>query len=299
VSPHFQRCVARAVSFHRPCANVRSLGIALALALALTPFQAQAQLFSDDAARRQASQNSEELETIKTLLRELRGDSESFSASINSLRAQNAALIQTNQTLQTRLREMVGRLEEMERQVQEAGSAGAAEVRAAAVRQGLRVEELERRLEAAEGEIANLRQEIKDQGNVLNEFSAFVTIPAEEEMYAAATDNFLAGEMQAAIDGFERILKLHPNGQFGANCRYYLGQAHLKLGNFDAARDQAQTLLNDYPNAAQTPDALLLVAMAYEGMGLAEQYEAQLRYLISEHPTSLAADQARQRITRR
>lgn len=262
-------------------------GLACLLFVASFAPAVRAQLFADEAARNAAGKNTEDVATLKALTRNMNAKLETLESQLAEARGRNASLAQKNQQLETRVRALNGSVEELRALVDRTGSDG----QVAARQQEIRVERLETSVETLVGEVGRMGKEFADMRQ-------FVTLPPEEEIYAAAYDAYLRDNMKAAIAGFLRVLKHYPSGKFGANCRYYLGQATLKQGEYDAARTHAQALLTDYPSSDKTPAAMLILAQAYLGLERGEEYEAQLNRLIEQHPTSLAADDARQRLAR-
>ncbi len=238
---------------------------------------AQAQLFTDDAARQKTRENSADITSIKNVLRDL-------NEKLDKMRQQNALLTQKNQNLETQLRQINGQLEEIQQQVTRGSDKSTTLLQAENVQLNKKVTELTQQLTDT---TANLQRQI-------NEMSQFMILPTEDELYTKASALFRAQDYTGAIEGFMRVLQHYPDGTFSASCRYWLGQAHLAQGNYADARDHVQFLIDSYPLSDKVPDSLLILAQSYRGLEQEETAQLQLQKLLEDYPTSLAADSARQ-----
>lgn len=259
-------------------------GIMLALSSAAPAVPtAWGQIFADEEARAQGVKNQDDIAAITSLLREL----DAKIKRLEQARTQTAALTQKTQQLETQLRTLNGKAEELAQLIKVSKRERNAALSAQRNKQEKHLADLHTALAAAQAQIAALQENLK-------ELSSFVELPPEETLYASAYAEYQRNDLQAAITGFNRVLRYYPQGQFAANCLYWLGQAHLAQEDFAAARNNAETLITRYPRGDRRADAMLIRARALSGLGDAQQAMLQLQALISEYPTSLAADSARQ-----
>ncbi len=64
----------------------------------------------------------------------------------------------------------------------------------------------------------------------------------------------------AAIEAFKAFLIKHPNSNYSANARYWMGQVFLVQKNTEAAEKQFALLIEEFPKASKTPQAKLKLA---------------------------------------
>lgn len=255
------------------------------LPAALVAAPAGAQLFTDGTAREQAEKNSSEIENIKNLLRDL-------NSSINTLekaREQFIVLTQKNQTMTQQVRQLGGRLEELERQLATTIQAQETGARTRRITLEKTLAETRDDLDAAQAQITIIQNQLQDA-------LAFITLPPENELYDIAYSDYQNNALSKAAEGFNRVLFYYPEGEFSIKCRYWLAQIYLQQKNYAAARENADILITRYEKNDLTAEALLILAEALSGLGFDAEAENQLRKLITNYPTSLAADSARQRL---
>lgn len=267
----------------RASRRLRRLGFLFFFLCAAAAPAGHAQLFADDTARKQAGENSAEIENIKILLRDM-NDS---LLQLRQMRQQVPLLTQKNQSLEAQVRALHGQVEELQQQLAAATRQNSTREQAAAAQQTQQIAALEQQLAEARAQLERVDRHLAD-------ISQFVTLPPEDELYAAAAAEYQKGNLVKAIAAFHRVLAFYPDGQFSANCHYWLGQAYLSQQNYADAGKHAQALLASAQPSDKAPAAMLILAQALDGLGSADEAQAQLRALIQQHPTSLAADSARQ-----
>ena len=255
------------------------------LPVALVAATAEAQLFADETARKQAVRNSNEIESIKSLLRELN----SSVQILEKARDQSIILTQKSQAMEQQVRRLGGRLEELERQLATTAKTQETDERTRRIA-------LEKTLAETKDELAATQVQINLLQTQLQDALAFITLPPENELYDTAYVAYQNNEFTKAAEGFNRVLFYYPEGNFGIKCRYWLAQIYLKQQDYAAARENADILLTRYEESDLTPATLLILADALTGLGLDAEAENQLRKLITTYPTSLAADSARQQL---
>ena len=248
---------------------------------------AWAQLFADEAAREQAVENAKKIKALEGVVR----DQNDIVQGIENRNADflKRATIQTQkiQGIEERLRSLAGRIDESQKRYESisADEAGEREKSLADIRQEmeglvLQMEELARQVSVVAGQ--------------MEELSESVVPPDEETMYVAAVDLFQGGDYAAAADGFSKVLRFYPDGEFGASAWYWLGESYLRSGDYERALESANQLIQKYPASDKQPEGYLIAARALLRIGRPEDAKTQLEIVIEEYPTSLAADKARQ-----
>ena len=237
---------------------------------------ATAQLFDDDIAREQAAKNAKQLENLAGALRGISKKADNLEKQNANLRKRTGAITQQIQEIDEKLRNMRGLIEEHA----EKYKSQAQEKSQENVILGERLDDL--------------TQEISVMKKELLEVSEYVELPPEQELYDAAFANFQRREYDKSIKGFQRILRLYPDGKFNANAEYWTGLALLNSGQYEAAAAAARNLIERYSDSNKVPDAKLVLARALKSLQNEEEAKKVLADIVREYPTSLAADKARQ-----
>ena len=228
---------------------------------------AQAQIFSDDIAREQAVKNADQLKDIARIMENIRG--------------QLGEVTRKQQSLDNNLREIRGQMEEI----------AAANANRPARNE---MKTLESSLSKNTAKVDNLSEDVAAVRKQLAEISQFITLPPEKEFYESAFADYRREEYAAALTGFEKILRYYPDGQFNANARYWMSQSFLALGEYEPAAAAARQLIALHGDGDKVPDAMLTLAQALQNLGQEAESRATLEQLLAAHPTTLAADRARE-----
>jgi len=120
----------------------------------------------------------------------------------------------------------------------------------------------------------------------------------ESQAYQAAFETLRDGRYEQAAEQFRRFLEAYPDGELAANARYWLGEAHYVVREFDAALEHFQRVLEDYPESNKRPDALLKIGFVHFEEDRREQAREALEQVVEEYPETTAANLANQRLER-
>lgn len=240
--------------------------VALAALVMISP-PAFAQIFSDDIARETAAKNAENLDNLARV--------------VQNLRTQLGSVSQKQQDIEQRLRELSGAIEE-------------ARTRLADKRT---LQNLETTVSRAADERDRIAAEVAELSENFSEIHQFISLPEEQELYETAFADFQNNDYPKAVSGFRRVLKFYPDGQFNANARHWMSQSFLNSKQYAEAADMARQILSLHAGSDKAPDAMLTLARAQQNLAQKEESRATLEALISAHPTTLAADRARQMLS--
>lgn len=115
-------------------------------------------------------------------------------------------------------------------------------------------------------------------------------IPDDENQdYQQAYDALRNGRTEQSIAAFKAYLQKYPSGQLASNAQYWLGEAYRVNQNSDSARQAFNDLINNYPDSTKVPDALLklgYVEFDLKDWGKAREY---LTRVTADFPKSTAA----------
>lgn len=115
----------------------------------------------------------------------------------------------------------------------------------------------------------------------------------EQGAYQAAYSLLDQGEFQAAAQAMERLIEDYPNGQYTANAFYWLAEMHRRNGDLENARQALVQVITLYPEHGKVPDALFKVGVVYMELDDAERARGYLEQVVRQHPTSTAANLAK------
>ena len=115
----------------------------------------------------------------------------------------------------------------------------------------------------------------------------------EQGAYQAAYALLDQGEFQAAAQAMERLIEDFPNGQYTANAFYWLAEMHRRNGDLENARQALVQVITLYPDHGKIPDALFKVGVVYMELDDAERARSYLEQVVREHSTSTAANLAK------
>ena len=131
----------------------------------------------------------------------------------------------------------------------------------AAVRQ-LREEmqKLSVKLDDTNNRIAGLYQKVEDSQVKASSLRAVPSAAAEgglepDQVYSQAYNDYLMGNYDLAITGFQDFLTNYPNSEYGDNAMHYLGVCYFEQGRFEQAVQTFDQVINLYPQGDKTPVA--------------------------------------------
>ncbi|MBP7879936.1 tetratricopeptide repeat protein [Acinetobacter sp. NIPH 1852] len=111
----------------------------------------------------------------------------------------------------------------------------------------------------------------------------------EKAAYTVALDAYKQGGAKQAIQPMQNFIKNHPNGIYIGNAYFWLAEFYLAItpANYTAAKQNYNTVVNNYPNSARASRALYqLYSIANEvdkNTAQANQYKTKL---LAQYPQS-------------
>jgi tol-pal system protein YbgF len=122
--------------------------------------------------------------------------------------------------------------------------------------------------------------------------------PSDEEKrsYETALNHFKLGNYSAAIDLLQQMLQKYPNGKLSPNAQYWIGMGYSGRRDYRSAIANLQKVIANWPTDPKAADAMLSIASAQEATGDVRSAQATLKDVLAKYPGSTAADQARLRL---
>ncbi len=120
----------------------------------------------------------------------------------------------------------------------------------------------------------------------------------ERLAYQRAFDDLQAGRYEASVAAFRNFLARYPDGQYSANAQYWLGEAKYVNRQFSDAIAEFNKVLELYPGSGKSADALLKLGFSHYELQDWNKASDALNRVISEHPSSTARQLAENRLHR-
>jgi tol-pal system protein YbgF len=118
----------------------------------------------------------------------------------------------------------------------------------------------------------------------------------ERAAYETAFNALKSGDYTQSARLFQEFLRLHPEGVYAPNARYWLGESYYVTQNYDMAREQFEALVARYPTHDKAPGALLKVGLSQYGARDLDGAEATLTQVAARFPGTDAARTAQDRL---
>jgi tol-pal system protein YbgF len=156
---------------------------------------------------------------------------------------------------------------------------------------------LNSRLGESETQITQLSKKLGPQQEVVSDSAAMAQISPETRLlYESAYKDYVKGNYQEAIAGFQAYQEEARDGPLVDNALYWTGESYAALGQLQRAVNALQELVNKYPNSPRVPTALYRMGIIYEegkDMRTARFYYNQV---VREFPNSPEAALARSKL---
>jgi tol-pal system protein YbgF len=104
------------------------------------------------------------------------------------------------------------------------------------------------------------------------------------EVYNLARSDYLKGNYQLAIEGFNIYLENFPESPRADNALYWIGECYFSQENFEEAIRKFNVLILSYPEGDKIPAAHLKKGMSLMEIGKEEEALAVFKLLISKFP---------------
>ena len=119
---------------------------------------------------------------------------------------------------------------------------------------------------------------------------------AEQQAYQTAFDLLKSGRYEDAAVAFQQFLAEFPAGSYADNAQYWLGETFYITRQFQQAVQEFERLVSIHPSSQKLTHALLKIGYAHDELGNTADAERVLGELIERYPQSAAAGLARKRL---
>lgn len=126
--------------------------------------------------------------------------------------------------------------------------------------------------------------------------SSGVGADESRELYNTAYRDFIRGNYQLALHGFQQFVKQYSSSELIDNAQYWLGEVYYAQGRYPQAIEEFEKVVRWYPEGEKTAQALLKIAYSYISIDEVEQGKLYLEEVIKEYPNSEEANLAKGRM---
>lgn len=120
--------------------------------------------------------------------------------------------------------------------------------------------------------------------------------PSEDTLYTQAYNDYVAGNLDLAIQEFNAYLSSYPNGKMAAVAQMYIGDYYIRQGKLPQAVSAFTRVITDYPGAEQVPGALYKRGRAELALSETDNAIADFKDIISRFPDSPEAELAKSQL---
>ena len=111
----------------------------------------------------------------------------------------------------------------------------------------------------------------------------------EQDRYTQAFELMKAREFEGSIAAFRELLVNHPDGDYAANSRYWLGELFLQKDELEDARSQFESVVDLHPAHQKVPDSLYKLGVVNHRKGRIQQALDYFDDLLNRYPGAPAA----------
>jgi tol-pal system protein YbgF len=120
----------------------------------------------------------------------------------------------------------------------------------------------------------------------------------EQAVYSQAFDALKAGSYSVAIAGFKDFMGTYPTSPLAENAQYWLGEAYYVNHDYDAAAGAFRAVLKKWPDSRKAPDALLKLGYTQYAQKQYPAAKATLTDVTQKYPGTDSARLAADRLKR-
>lgn len=118
----------------------------------------------------------------------------------------------------------------------------------------------------------------------------------EKKSFTAAYDLLTSGDTAGAIVGFDSFVNTYPDGPFTDNAWYWRGEANFSEGEYSQAIDDFLVVISDFPASQKVPDARVKTGYAQFQLEQYAQARSTLNRVVEDYPGRTAAILARKQL---
>ncbi len=162
-----------------------------------------------------------------------------------------------------------------------------------------KIEILNSRLADTESQLTRIYERIGPQHGAPVDSEDISKISPEARMiYESSYLNYVKGNYNEAISGFENYLKISPDSPLSDNALYWIGESYTAMGKSQRAVDIFNEMIKRYPISNKRPTALYKIAIIHEETGDLKSAKYYYNQIVKDFPNSAEAALAKDHITK-
>jgi tol-pal system protein YbgF len=114
--------------------------------------------------------------------------------------------------------------------------------------------------------------------------------------YNLAYNDYLKGNYDLAIAGFESFLRQFPSTSLAAHAQYWVGESYANKREYRPAVDAYERVVSNHPTSDKVSAALYKAGSGYAELGDLAKARSLFKRVIEEHPQSDEAMRAKQKL---
>lgn len=119
---------------------------------------------------------------------------------------------------------------------------------------------------------------------------------SENAIYISAKKAFDQGDLEAAREGFKKLIKKYPKSKNADNAQFWIGEIYYRGKRYENAILEYQKVIEGYPKGNKVPASLLKQGFAFLQLGDKRNARLVLKELTAKHPKSSEARIAKQKL---
>jgi tol-pal system protein YbgF len=119
---------------------------------------------------------------------------------------------------------------------------------------------------------------------------------SENEVYTSAKQAYDKGDLNAAREGFQKLLKEFPKSENADNAQFWIGEIYYREKWYEKAILEYQTVIEKYPKGNKVTASLLKQGFAFFNLGDKSNARLILSELIKKYPKSNEAKIAERKL---
>lgn len=117
-----------------------------------------------------------------------------------------------------------------------------------------------------------------------------------DDIYKTSYNDYLKGNYDLAISGFQEYVKKFPRTELAGNAQYWVGESFYSLKDYERAVLEFDKIVNNYPESSKISSALLKMSYAYLKLEKNDEAKKLLREVIAKYPLSAEARLAEEKL---
>jgi len=116
------------------------------------------------------------------------------------------------------------------------------------------------------------------------------------KLYNDALRDQSGGKLDLALMEFQDFLRLHPNSDLAPAAQFGVGEVYFAKGDYQAASESFDLLLEKYPENEKTPDSMFMKAKSLAGLDQKRSAAREYRALIKKYPNAALSQRAQEEL---